>query len=256
MLADPDDAALARPGGRGTAHGMLSGHEIVAAPDWRAAARLAARDRAVESSEGAGLDAARGARHRPAGRRALDRGDPHHLAAAGAHAYMYARAPRPADASCTRSRRALRRTRGPALERSARDAVLAESWPASARALYRALYDALVAAAPAPAAERRRHRGGSRSPASACVVSVLNPHASGGGGERFMRQLVEAMARHRSAPQVRLIAAVDPGAAFDAGVAALGEAGVDVRRVPAPSSTASPRRRSPASTSSTARGRT
>jgi glycosyltransferase involved in cell wall biosynthesis len=228
VLAAPEAGAFVRPGGLATGFGLLPGREVVATEDWRAAAVSAAVVVMADGASGRGWTI----------REALATGTPvvapntplvrDHLAACGASAYLYA-GPHDVRTLADALVGALRGDRGAALGSAAREAVLAESWETAARQLYGALSQSLdrpdaVAPGPMPArVEVVRDR---------LALCVVNPKASGGGGERFMRQMVHAMAAHRSGPRVKLICKSEPHIAFDPGTAILERAGVEVRVVP------------------------
>src|SRR5256885_609228 len=150
-----------------------------------------------------------------------------HLAAIGAGAYPYS-GPQDIAGLAEALTAALKRDRGPELERSAREAVLGESWAKAAAALYSTLM-ASIAPAAEQAPEGRRAEAVSSERLSVCV---LNPHPSGGGGERFMRELVSAMAQHETAPQIKLVCQIKPFESFDPGTDLLRSVGVDVVTVP------------------------
>jgi glycosyltransferase involved in cell wall biosynthesis len=225
LLADPGSTPWVRPGGLASAEGLLPGREVVAVADWRAAVASASVITLFDAAPGDGWTL----------REALATGRAvvvpsssvvrDHLATIGAGAYLYSGVHDVAGLATTLAA-ALRRDRGEGLERAARDAVLAEAWPDAARTFFGVLRDAL-APPPQRAAAVRFEVARER-----LAVTVLNPHASGGGGERFMRQLVHAFALHHSAPQVKLVCAVEPHTPFDTGTRALEHVGVEVRTVP------------------------
>ena len=187
VLAAPDAARLTKPGGEVGRFGLMGGREAVTVTDWRKATASAGVILLGEQTADIGATL----------REALATGRPvvapatplvsDHLACIGAGAYLY---PGSGDvAGLTRAvAAALRRDRGTALEAAARDAVLRESWTEAARGLYGALHEALR---PAP----RTLRSGPEASGDGLAVCVLNPHASGGGGERFLRA-----ARQRDGP--------------------------------------------------------
>ena len=187
LLAAPDAARLTKPGGEVGRFGLMGGREAVTVPDWRAATASAGVILLGEHTADIGVTL----------REALATGRPvvapatplvsDHLACVGAGAYLY---PGSGDvAGLTRAvAAALQRDRGTALEAAARDAVLRESWADAARGLYGALHEALL---PTP----RTLRSGPEASGDGLAVCVLNPHASGGGGERFLRA-----ARQRDGP--------------------------------------------------------
>jgi glycosyltransferase involved in cell wall biosynthesis len=226
VVADPNAEPLVRPGGIANSYRLLAGREVVIAHDWREAAAHAAAIVLFETHPSDGWLL----------REALATGvpvvTPHtsivgdHLAAIGAGAYPYSG---PGDVAGLASAltAALKRDRGPELERSARDAVLGESWADAAAALYSVLMESVTAPAEQAlepvAAEVTNER---------LSICVLNPHPSGGGGERFMRELVHAMAKHESAPRIKLVCQIKPFEAFDPGTDLLRSAGVEVVTVP------------------------
>lgn len=229
VIADPAAEPVVRPGGLANAHGLLAGQEAVAVNDWREAAGAAGAIVFFESHPGDGWTL----------REALATGAPvvtpqtslvgDHLATVGASAYPYA-GPGDGASLAAAITAALRRDRGTELEGAARAAVLRESWSKSAKALFGALVQSLaptrlaVEVAPDPV-----HPAVTNERLSICV---LNPRSSEGGGERFMRELVYGMAKHDSAPQVKLVCQIKPFEPFDPGTALLQRAGVDVVTVP------------------------
>jgi glycosyltransferase involved in cell wall biosynthesis len=231
VIADPAAEPVVRPGGLANAHGLLAGQEAVAVPDWREEIASAGAIVLFESHPGDGWKL----------RQALASGVPvvtpqtslvsDHLTAVGAGAYPYANPNNTASLAAAIAA-ALRRDRGTDLEAAAREAVLAESWPGAASALYGVLMESLAPGAvpAAPAEETAPVRAGVTN--ERLSVCVLNPRSSEGGGERFMRELVVAMALHGSKPQVRLVCQIKPFEPFDPGTAMLERAGVDVRTVP------------------------
>lgn len=229
VLADPAAEPVVRPGGLANSHGLLAHREAVAVDHWREATANAGAIVLFEPHPRNGWTL----------REALGTGVPvvtpqsalvgDHLAAVGAGAYPYA-GPHDIASLATAIASALRRERGTQLEKSAREAVLAESWSDSASALYGVLMEALepnqAAAAPAPIQ--------AAVTGEALAVCVLNPKSSEGGGERFMRELVLAMALHASGPRVKLVCQIKPFDPFDPGTALLQRAGVEVVTVPGP----------------------
>lgn len=229
VAADPahDGVELTRAAGPVAAFRVLAGYDVVHAPDWRACVEDAGVILLGETYPDLGGTL----------REALSTALPvvtpssgvvtDHLAAAGAHAYLYERGNAMELAGALRA--ALCRDRGRDLERHAAAAVREESWAAAASALHSLFGEALTpsppsVAAPAPAAPRVTREG--------LGVAVLNPWASGGGGERFFREMVEALCSHPSRPRVTAVAALPPGAVFDAGALALERAGASVAVVP------------------------
>jgi glycosyltransferase involved in cell wall biosynthesis len=225
LLADPAAGPVVRPGGLANAHGLLSHTEVVQVDDWREAAKSAGAIVLFDPQAGDGGLL----------REVLATGVPvlaprastveDHLSAIGAGLYPYA-GPTNTPSLAAAIAAALRRDRGTQLEPAAREAVLNESWPAAAAALYGVLLQSL-APAPAPA-----ESNGAWVTGEGLSICVINPHASGGGGERFMRELVRAMARHESRPHVKLVAKIQPNVAFDPGTRLLQQAGVQVHTVP------------------------
>jgi glycosyltransferase involved in cell wall biosynthesis len=226
VVGDPAAEPIVRPGGLANAHGLLAGDEVVAVDDWREAAAHAGAIVLFESHPGDGWTL----------REALATGVPvvtpqtslvgDHLSALGAGAYPFA-GPNDTSSLAAAIAAALRRDRGPDLERAAREAVLAESWTDSASALYEVLIESV-----APPAEKALERVRAEVTNERLSVCVLNPRSSEGGGERFMRELVLGMAQHESAPQVKLVCQIKPFEPFDPGTAPLKRASVDVVTVP------------------------
>ena len=198
LLAGPGADALVRPAGAVGSYGLLAGREVLAVSDWREAVPSAG---AIVLS---GSDCGMGSTLREAlatGRPVVAGATPwvtEHLATIGAGAYMYEDSRTLVSALLS----ALRRDRGEALERAAREAVLSERWESSARALFTTLLDAIGHPPSIQLSEPPEHASIPASEPAVKVVSeplrvcVLNPNSSGGGGERFMRQLVLAMASH------------------------------------------------------------
>lgn len=241
ILADPAAGKLTRPGGIACAHDLMPGRDVLDVGDWRAATHSAAA--IFVSGTGSGLGWTL--------RRALATGRPvvapslpvvrDHLSAIGASAYLYV-PPFDARTMAQALVSALRRDRGEQLEGCARDAVLRESYADTARALL-ALFHRAVGRdadltdtnrrAAAPAVELVRPGAPRVEIDQRLDVCVLNPNPSGGGGERFMRQLVSAMAGHASRPRIRLVCQIDANADFDPGTEAMRHAGVAVHTVEA-----------------------
>ena len=234
LLAGPGADALVRPAGAVGSYGLLAGREVLAVSDWREAVPSAG---AIVLS---GSDCGMGSTLREAlatGRPVVAGASPfvtEHLATIGAGAYMY-EDPRTLVSALVS---ALRHDRGEGLEPAAREAVLSERWETSARGLFTTLLDAIGHPPSIQLSEPRERAPIPASTPAAKVVSeplrvcVLNPNSSGGGGERFMRQLVLAMASHKSRPRLKLVCQVKPGVAFDAGTQALIDAGVETRIEP------------------------
>src|SRR5437764_5047567 len=227
VIADPNAEPLARPGGIANSYRLLAGCEVGTVHDWREAAAHAAAIVLFETHPADGWTL----------REALATGvpvvTPHtslvsdHLAAIGAGAYPYS-GPQDIAGLAEALAAALKRDRGPELERSAREAVLGESWAKAAAALYSALMASIASPAEqAPEGVRAEVVSGER-----LSVCVLNPHPSGGGGERFMRELVSAMAQHESAPRIKLVCQIKPFESFDPGTDDLRSVGVEVVTVP------------------------
>jgi len=235
VIAGPGGERIAQPGGYACMYGLMPGREVISVKDWRTAV-----DSAAVLVLGAG-----GAGPGWLLREALATGRPvvapsfsvvrDHLSELGASCYLYAD-PRDVRTLAQAIAAALRRARGTELERTARDAVIGESYQAAARSLYRLLNDA-VAPSERPTAISVPADPALFTPrievAQRLEVCVLNPNPSGGGGERFMRQLVAGMAGHRTHPRVKLVCQVDPNAAFDPGTELLRRAGVEVLPVTA-----------------------
>lgn len=237
-IADPKGGPFAQPGNVSAAFSLHGGYEVTLVEDWR--------------SQGSGVGAIVHSFIDPGLgwqlRQALSTGVPvvapsspsltDHLGAIGASAYMYAAATE-LRTLYTALAAALRGDRGEALGRGARAAVLGESWVPAAETLFAALCDALAparqragtAAPPDVAAQAGTQAVAARRPrvevtAQPLRVCVMNPNPSGGGGERFMRQLVSAIGRHASSPAVKLVCQVDSHAVFEAGAQILERAGV------------------------------
>jgi glycosyltransferase involved in cell wall biosynthesis len=243
VLADPGAGKLTRAGGTACAYDLLPGHDLIDVEDWRAAADSAAA--IFISGMGTGLGWTL--------RQALATGRPvvapslpvvrDHLSAIGTDAYMYV-PPFDARTVAQALTSALRRSRGEGLERGARHAVLRENYEEPARVLLGLFHQALgrpdeaarSMSAPAPPsapADLPRASAPRIEIQQRLEICVLNPNPSGGGGERFMRQLVGAMAGHASRPRIKLVCQVDVNAAFDPGTGAMRQAGVEVHTVSA-----------------------
>ncbi|HEY2440880.1 MAG TPA: glycosyltransferase [Solirubrobacteraceae bacterium] len=243
VLADPGAGRWTQAGGTACAYDLLPGHDLVGVDDWRAAADSAAA--IFISGIGTGLGWTL--------RQALATGRPvvapslpvvrDHLSAIGADAYLYV-PPFDARRVAQALTIALRRGRGEGTEVNARDAVLRESYADSARVLLGLFHQAVrrpdQASRPTAAAAAVTARVDIPAAAGPRVemrqrleVCVLNPNPSGGGGERFMRQLVGGMAGHASQPRIRLVCQLDLNAAFDPGVDAMRQAGIGVHIVDA-----------------------
>ncbi|MGA9859079.1 MAG: glycosyltransferase [Solirubrobacteraceae bacterium] len=241
LLADRGAAKFTQPGGTAGAYDLLPGRDLIAVDDWRTVAASAAA--IFISGAGTGLGWTL--------REALATGRPvvapslpvvrDHLSAIGAEAYMYV-PPFDTRTVAQALTSALRRGRGEALEQSAGDAVHAESYADSARTLLGLFNQAVgrpdlppASMPPAPATTPAAGTPATAAPRlevqQRMELCVLNPNPSGGGGERFMRQLVGGMARHTSQPRITLVCQVDPNAAFDPGTEALRGAGVEVHTV-------------------------
>src|SRR5690242_6465928 len=226
VVADPNAEPLVRPGGVANSYRLLAGREVVIAHDWREAAAHAAAIVLFDTHPSDGWVL----------REALATGvpvvTPHtsivgdHLAAIGAGAYPYGG---PGDVASLASAltAALKRDRGPELERSAREAVLSESWAKAAAKLY----STLTASVAAPAEQTSEHVTAEVTN-ERLSICVLNPHPSGGGGERFMRELVYAMAKHESKPRIKLVCQIKPFESFDPGTDLLRSVGIEVVTVP------------------------
>jgi glycosyltransferase involved in cell wall biosynthesis len=215
---------IGRPGSLAGGHDLVGGRDVVCVPDWR------------DAVDGAGallltaVDRDRGWTLREAlatGRPVVAAGGPAlagHLGALGAPAY-------PFDGDLVRMAEALhaalRGDRGAAVGPAARAAVLAETPETAARALLGAL-SAAVAPPAAPAIV-----AGPDGPRDGLAIGVINPHPSAGGGERFLRQLLAALAAHPSRPRITLVCQEDPARTFDAGLDDLRAAGVEVHQAPA-----------------------
>lgn len=218
---------IARPGSVAGGHDLVPGRDVACAEDWRAAV------------DGAGALLLTGV-DRDLGwtlREALATGRPvvapagsalaGHLDALGAPAYPFSGdLVRLADALHA----ALRGDRGPGLGAAARAAVLAETHDGAARALLGALTAAVTPAA-TPAVPTIA--AGPAGPRDGLAIGVLNPHPSAGGGERFLRQLLGALAAHPSRPRITLVCQEDPARNFDAGLDDLRALGVEVHQAPA-----------------------
>ena len=228
LLSGSDVEAVVRPGGHAAAFGLLPGTEVVAASDVADAADSTGVIVVGDGDYGLGWTL----------RCALATGRPvvtmsspwtrDHLGAVGADAYQYSSLSTLVSALAA----ALRRQRGPELEAAARDAVLSEDWAAAARRVLAVLVDAVTPNECAPIAPEPVPRVHADVARNALRVCVVNPNANGGGGERFMRQLVLSMAAHHSRPSVQLLCGVRPGAMFDTGSDALARAGVATRIIP------------------------
>lgn len=243
VLADPGAGKLTQPGGIGCSYDMLPGHDLIHVEDWHAVAAVAGA--IFISGMGTGLGWTL--------RQALATGRPvvapslpvvrDHLSAIGADAYLYA-PPFDVRTMAQALTSALRRDRGEALEPNARDAVLRESYEDAARTLLALFHTAVgrpdeaprsmtVSAAPTIAADSATAPARRIEVRQRLELCVLNPNPSGGGGERFMRQLVGGMAAHASQPRIKLVCQVDPNAGFDPGTDAMRRAGVEMHTVSA-----------------------
>ena len=228
LLSGQDAEPVVRPGGRGAAYGLLPGTEVLAVAAPSDATAEAGVIVVGDGDYGLGwtLRAALAT-----GRPVVAMANPwtrDHLGAIGADAYQYSSLSTLVSALAA----ALRGHRSPQLEDAARAAVLRESWEAAAREVLAVLVDSVTpdaAASPTPLPAPRVHAEVAHDALRVCVV---NPNANGGGGERFMRQLVLSMAAHHSRPSVQLLCGVRPGAMFDAGSDALARAGVGTRIIP------------------------
>jgi glycosyltransferase involved in cell wall biosynthesis len=241
VLAGPATAKIAQPGGLACMYNLLPGTELIHVDEWTEHIDSAAV--IFLSSMGAGPGWTL--------RTALATGRPvvapafpvlrDHLSTIGTDAYMYA-GPFDVRTMATSLTSALRRDRGLSLEPAARDAVIGESYQDAARTLLALLHTAVDQANGATTSLAVNLPG--PSPAEPTPVAtprievtqrlgvcVLNPNPSGGGGERFMRQLVGGMAGHASHPRVKLVCQVDPNATFDPGTDLLRRAGVEVHTV-------------------------
>lgn len=232
VVTDPAAERMVQPGGSVCAFGLMPGYEVVYAGDWRAAARRAAAIGLTAEDSGLGWSL----------REALATGSPvlapstahirDHLATIGASAYLYH--PHELYTFVDALAGALRGDRGARVGPAAREAVLSERWEDAARAVYRALVDSITPSR----TPGRLSPLSARSPrvgvvSEALEVCVLNPKPSGGGGERFMRQLVSAMAAHASAPRIKLIAEINENIAFDLQAQSLEDLGIEVHAVSA-----------------------
>jgi glycosyltransferase involved in cell wall biosynthesis len=229
LLADPAAEPVTRPGGLANSHDLLAGTEVVTVDDWR---ETVDRAGAIVTFSSEADDGCRLRELLATGLPVVMPQTSHardHLAAVGAGVYPYLGG---SASLATAITAALRRDRGTDLEAAARDAVLNESWADAASAVYRVLMDSLK-----PARAVASHQNGS-APVEAQVtgerlsVCVLNPRASEGGGERFMRELVHAMAAHESAPRIKLVTQIKPFQPFDPGTKLLQGAGAEVRTIP------------------------
>jgi glycosyltransferase involved in cell wall biosynthesis len=240
VLVGGDAERLARPGGPANTVGLIGGRDVLALADPAAIAAHAGV--IVLGEDGAGVGWML--------RQALATGRPvvapsswlirDHLSALGTSAYLYAG---DAAALALALGAALRGDRGPGLGAAGRAAVLAESWADTARGVLGALSDAVaVAGSPRPGPgtvsipapldparldPARLDPARARGDGTGLAVDIVNLRASGGGGERFLRSLALAMVAHRSRPRVRVVCRVDPGVAFDPGVAQLRAAGIE-----------------------------
>lgn len=216
LVTGPTATSAAAPGGLAGRWLFDSGHEVAAVPDWRDALDGASLLVVTDGTDGLGAVL----------REVLASGLPvvavegpyvlDHLAAAGARCGLARPAPVPLAAAIAG---ALNGGRGLALAGAARRAVQTESWSVAA--------DAVRAATTPPEVRPRRAARDRR-------LVVANLHASGGGGERFVRELVPALrGLIDPAVGVTLVAADAGGAAFALGTAELEEAGIDVVTAPA-----------------------
>ncbi len=223
VITDQRVRDLAEPGSEAGRLGLMGGTELLVADDWRDALATAAVVVLTDATPDAGW----------AVREALASGRPvvvpstrwmrEHLDRVGATAYVYEDFLQPVGLSRAIVA-ALRGDRGP-IEAPARDAVLAESWEPAARGVLHALVRSLgEPAAPAPAHHAPRVEVGGQG----LEVCVLNPHASSGGGERFMRELVEGMARDASRPRITLVCGRGADYGFDPDMERMREAGIEV----------------------------
>jgi glycosyltransferase involved in cell wall biosynthesis len=221
-------AALALPGSAAGMHGLIGGRDVVVVDRWQSAATDAAALvlLGIEPDLGWTL------------RCALATGVPvvapsgpalaGHLDVLGAPAYPFGgELTQLADALHA----AARGLRGPDVGPAARAAVLAETPESAARRLLAILTSA--AAAPAPAAQDDAQRVDVvPSDGDGLAIGVINPHPSAGGGERFLRHLVGALAEHPSRPRITLVCQEDPSRTFDAGLEDLRGRGVAVHQAP------------------------
>lgn len=242
VLAGPGTEKVAQPGGIACMYNLLPGTELIHVEEWTAHVDSAAVIFLSAMGVGPGWTL----------RTALATGRPvvapafpvlrDHLATIGTDAYMYA-GPFDVRTMATSITSALRRDRGLSLEPAARDAVVGESYQDAARTLLDLLHAAVdrgtgattsvAAGLPRPPAAKGpvASTGPEVEVHQRLEVCVLNPNPSGGGGERFMRQLVAGMGGHASHPRVKLVCQVDPNATFDPGTDLLRRAGVEVHAV-------------------------
>lgn len=226
-------AHLALPGSAAGALGLVGGRDVVSVARWQDGAAEAAALvlLAVEPDLAWTL------------REALATGVPviapaepvalGHLAAVGAPAYPCGLEQPPlADAIHA----AVCGHRGPDVGPLARAALLRETPERAARTLLDILVGAVAAVAapapaPAPAAAPRVEV--TAEDRDGLAIGVINPHPSAGGGERFLRFLVGALADHPSRPRITLVCQEDASRTFDAGLGDLRARGVEVHQAPA-----------------------
>ncbi len=210
VVSGPHAGTYARLGGEGARWLLEPGHDIVAVSDWRDAVDGASLLLVTDGTDGEGAVLREG----------LATGLPlvcvdgpftqDHLAASGARCVLAL--PRPV-ALGQAIVAALQQERPRALATAARAAVQAESWAPAAAAV------AVVArpAAVSGPGRARAHR-----------VVIANLHASGGGGERFVRELAAGLAAAAPSTAFTLVAVTTPGTAFALGGDDLEQRGVEV----------------------------
>jgi glycosyltransferase involved in cell wall biosynthesis len=221
-------AHLALPGSAAGMLGLVGGRDVVAATSWQDAVEGAAALVLL----GVEADLAWTLRQALAtGVPVLAPAEPvalGHLAALGAPAYPCGlELPALADAIHA----AVLGHRGPDVGPLARAAVLRETPQRAARALLDILTAATTASATEPAPAPRVEVA--ESDRDGLAIGIINPHPSAGGGERFLRQLVGALAEHPSRPRITLVCQEDPSRTFDAGLDDLRRRGVAVHLAPA-----------------------
>ena len=201
-IAAPDARPYVDPGGLAQLDGLMGGHDIGAVADWR----TAVYDSAVIVWFPADLDGGWDLREALAtGRPVVVPFSPivrDHLRASGAPAFTFAGL-HDVIGLAGALHAALAPGRGAHVGACARSAVLAESWERSGLQIVEATTarPARVIARPGPRGDR-------------IAVALIDVQGSDGGGERLLTEIVEALCRHPSRPDVRLVCVDDPDVNF------------------------------------------